>query len=344
MTNRSATHSLRAAALLLLFTFALAPGSLAQAPPFAPVEAVLGQAYSVTAASASTGSGIHPADIAGANGLVFVSCADLGLLCNDPATGALDDLAALSFGRDFNDMHLPAIQFSVRAGAAGRAGTAVAREASCNPGQANADVFETTLNGSNAQDLDGDGTACSTNTGFGLGLFEPPAADEADELDALAQDPCQAVDFDCDGIPDQSVMIVLAAGSPSLAFFGATPADILVTRAGELPEIWASGIDDLGLQSGDAIDALCAEEDGDGIFDAGDNILFSLTPGSPSLAQFGAGPGALLTASPLQVIAHAVNLGLETNDDLDALACGALVVRQEKGLKFFLPAIDNNPP
>lgn len=328
---------------LLLFAVALTPSSLAQGPSFSPPDAVQGQSFSVTTSSVSTTEGLHPADVLGANGLISISCVEMGLLCTDPDSGTSDDLAAFSFGRDFNDPYLPPIQFSVSAGAQGAANSAVAAEAGCASGQAHADVFETSLDGTNAQDLDGDGTACSTNTGLSLGLFELPDADEADELDALAQDPCQSIDFDCNGALDAPIFLVLSSGSPSLAFFGVTTADILVTRNGAFPEIWATGSADLGLLSGDAIDALCVEEDGDGIFGEDDNILFSLAPGSPSLSALSAGPATLLTSAPLQRVADASSLGLANADNVDALGCGALVVQQTDGGRYFFPIIGNNP-
>lgn len=341
MNARIAWQTVRFTATVLLLVVAMTPGSLAQAPPFSPPDAVAGESFSVAEGSPSVSNGLHPADVLGANGLVFISCADLGLLCTDPDSGAVDELAALSFGRDFNDLHLPPVQFSVSAGAQGVVGSAVADEAACSPAQAQSDVFETTLNESNSQDLDGDGVACTTNAGLALGLNEGA---NIDEVDALAQDPCQVADLDCNGTPDEPVFLVLGSGSPSLVLFGATVADILVTYDGALPEIWAAGTADLGLQNGDAIDALCVEDDGDGLFGSDDNILFSLTPNSPSLVTLNAGPGALLTSQPLQVVAQARSLGLARNDDVDALACGALVVVQSNNMKSFLPVIGNEPP
>jgi hypothetical protein len=101
---------------------------------------------------------------------------------------------------------------------------------------------------------------------------------------------------------------------------------------------------ELGLQSNDVIDALCLEENGDGFFGEGDNILFSLAPGSPSLLSLNARPGSLLSTQPLQVIANPASLGLAATDDVDAMACGLLVIKQINGVKSFLPMLGKNLP
>src|SRR5688500_14187135 len=110
MNAKRARQGVRLAAFALLLAAVLVPGTQAQAPAPSPPDAVLGEAFSVAAASASVSDGIQPADVLGVNGQVSISCVDLGLLCVDPESGAVDDLVALSFGGDFDDPHLPGLQ------------------------------------------------------------------------------------------------------------------------------------------------------------------------------------------------------------------------------------------
>jgi hypothetical protein len=166
------------------------------------------------------------------------------------------------------------------------------------------------------------------------------------------------VDRDCDGVPDDGtpVYFSLAAGSTTIAlrlpdplpglatgvdFDGVTPDDVLVTNATPGQSRFATfarGIVDIGLQAGDDLDALVLIDGGDrGELDAGDEILFSLAPGSPSLggnplvvggsAPFSAAdvfrktfsPGSMPLPGPIQVYARAADLGLVEEDDVDAL-------------------------
>jgi hypothetical protein len=304
------------AALALSLTAAQLPQPAATAatPPAEPQ----GQSFSVSRGGPLAASSVSPADILGAGGSPLISCASLGLLCDAPSGTAKDELSGLSYGWDFVFTGLPPIQFSLAAGSLGTAGTAVRVEASCAPAEAQADVFESSLGTSNIQDLDGNGVACGTNSGLGLGLAEGASADNLSNLD---RDPCQFVDLNCDGIPDQPIFFTLASSSPSLAMTGATPADILMTAGGVAPTIWAHGTADLGLRAGDTIDALCIHEDGSGIYDAGDEVLFSLAPASPTLTALKAGPADLLRPGPLTVIYPASLLGLQPTDNVDALVC-----------------------
>jgi hypothetical protein len=305
-----------ALALAGLLVAVLARPGQAQPPAFTPAARVQGQSFSIRGDSAAVGNGLHPADILGAGPIVLISCSDLGLVCFDSA-GARDDLSALSYGDDFAFAGNPPVQFGVAAGAAGRAGTAVAAEAGCSPAQAHADVFEADYGGVNFQDLDGDGAACGGNAGYGLGLTETA---QGDRVDALASDPCDTVDLDCDGLPDRAVYFTLAPGSPSLAAFGAAAADILIAGGGLFAERWATAAG-LGLAQGDVIDALCLSEDGDGVYGAGDVVVVSLTPGSPTLAALGAGAGDLIGLAPLRIEAKAAALGLADADDVTAAQC-----------------------
>ena len=298
----------------------------------APPAEVQGQSFSVGRSDALTSSGVHPADILGVGGVPLILCADLGLLCSDPTTNTVDDLTGLSYGADFSATGLPPLQFSVTGGAQGMSNTAVHGEAGCSPAQVQADVFETALDGANQQDLDGDGVACTDNAGFGLGLTEDGGADN---LDALAPDPCQFVDLDCNGVPDAPIFFTLAPDSPTLALIGATPADILIAGIEFAPLIWANGVTALGLAPGDSLDGLCLQENGNGVYDSADQLLFSLAPGSPTLTTLAASGADLLQAAPLRVRIPAAALGLAKSDNLDAIACADALALQT----LYLPLI-----
>ncbi|MBI3957980.1 MAG: hypothetical protein HY328_04145, partial [Chloroflexi bacterium] len=283
--------------------------------PAAPPAIVQGQSFSISAGSALAATGAHPADILGAGGLPLIACQSLGLICDDPETGAQDDLTALSFGWDFQSDGFAQVQYSVSAASRGLPNTAVRAEASCDPPEPGGDFFRSFLNETNAQDLDGDGTACADNSGYWLGLTEGATPDG---VDAGERDPCQYVDIECDGIPDAPVYFALAAGSPTLALVGATPADVLATGFEFVPSVYAAAAD-LGLTSGDAIDGLCLYENGNGVYDSDDQILFSLRTGSPSLVSLSGDGASILAPGPLRVVHRADNLGLLPTDEIDAL-------------------------
>ena len=297
-----------------------------------PSAGVLTESFSIKAGSYSDAVlGYSPADILTTGPSVAIPCPNLGLICIDDA-GAKDDINALAYGYDFStDPNLPPIEFSVGAGSQGAAGTAVRTEKNCATPEPQADVFETALTGTNAQDLDGDGAPCGANTGFPLGLCEMGCGATADDVDALAQDP-SLVDTDGNSVPDKLIYFTLTPSSPSLAdpaidatdpAGNAGPADILATVGGFTPYVWADGATNLGLNEagGDVISSLCIGENGNGIFDAGDQILFSLAPGSPTLGFLGASPADLLRPGPA-VSYSAAKLGLvSATDNVDALKC-----------------------
>jgi hypothetical protein len=299
---------------------------------FAPPPEVQGFSFSVADGSPLIASGVHPADILGSGGVPLIACENLGLLCIDPSSGAYDDIKALSFGWDTIPMGLPPLQFSVDASSQGMASTAVRAEASCSPSEPQADAFEASLDGTNAQDLDGDGLACGSNNGYGLGLMEGTVTDD---MDALERDPCLFVDLDCNGIPENPIYLTLAPGSPSLDMVGATPTDILMTGAEYVPIVWAEGITDLGLTQGDMIDAICIRDNDNGRYDLEDEVLFSLAPGSPTLSALSASPSAILRPGlSLPILAEGL-LGLEPTDNLDALVCS----RAFPSVAVYLPLV-----
>jgi hypothetical protein len=308
--------------LAVLLTALLLIVAAMQLPQFAATAATppaepQGQSFSVSRSSPLTSSGVNPADILGVGGSPIIGCASLGLLCDDPASSAKDELNGLSYGWDFVFLGLPPLQFSVAPGSQGAAGSAVRVEARCTPAEPQADVFQSS-GSTNIQNLDGNGVACGSNSGLGLDLAEGASSNNLSNLD---RDPCLFVDLNCDGNPEDPVFFTLAPRSPSLAMVGATPVDILVSVGGVAPTIWASGTADLGLQAGDAIDALCLREDGSGIYDSGDELLFSLAPSSPTLTAMKVSPADLLRPGPLTVIYSASMLGLQATDNVDALIC-----------------------
>ena len=198
-----------------------------------------------------------------------------------------------------------------------------------------------------------------------LGLQAPAVACSAngapeDDLDALEVSDAAVVDADMDGDPDGGgafVFFSLSATSPTIgiddpfpglctasdAFAaggdGVTPDDILISPPPGVATppyafaIYASGVQDIGLQSGDVIDALVLYDTGgpggapDGILTSGqDTALYSLTTGSPSLSPPLYGSDVLLTTfdgvfPPTAGFSH-VWLGLTSTDELNALDIG----------------------
>ncbi|MCE7988284.1 MAG: hypothetical protein DYG89_44565 [Caldilinea sp. CFX5] len=321
----------------LLLALLVVRGSLGTPIAYTPPADVQGYSYSVAQGNPATTVGLHPADILGAGSVLLIPCANLGLLCEDTTTGAVDDITALSYGNDFAPDGLPNANFSVSGGSQGVSGSAVRAEATCAPAQAQADVFAAQLDGSNNQDLDGDGAACAGNSGFALGLSE---AATGDNLDALARDPCTVVDLNCDGLPEAPIYLTLAAASPSLALIGAGAADILSASPDYGLLLWATA-SELGLGSGDRIDGLCLNENGNGRFDSGDQLLFSLATGSPTLTTLGASAADLVQAGP-KVVTPAALLGLAAGDELDAALCTAAYAAftTSAPTKLYLPYIE----
>ncbi|MFN8533387.1 MAG: hypothetical protein U0556_07550 [Dehalococcoidia bacterium] len=302
----------------------------------APPAEVQGQSFSVAPGGPLASLGVGPADILAAGGAPSIPCGSLGLICFDPSNGAADDLAGLSFGWDFIITGLPAIEFVVGPTSRGVIGSAVRAEATCSPAEPGADIFESDARGTNLQDLDGNGTPCGVNTGYSLGL-----AETGQQIDALDRDPCQYIDPNCDGLPELPVLLTLAPGSPTLILLGMGPADVLMTTRGTVPWRWASAAD-FGLDVGDAIDALCIREDGDGRFGAGDLVLFSLAPGSPALGRLSAGGADLLAPGPLRIGVSAAALGLLPSDDVVGLKCSAALSSLAGQSIYFAPSTSVN--
>ena len=310
-----------AAAALIVLAWLSPPASVSPAgsAPLAPQATPERDGVSLTVPGNDplTALGIEPADILGDGSVPLVLCTEVGLTCADAGIG--DVIEGLSFGLDFNPTGVMPIQFAVSAASRGITGTEVRAEANCTPAEPQADVFGSALDGSNAQVWDGDGVACGSNDSPPLHLAEGAASSRINALDA---DACPTVDWNCNGIPDEPILVTLAAGSPTLTETGATAADILIVNAGIEPAKWADGVIDLGLASGDKIDALCVKESGDGVYDSEDIVVFSLAPGSPSLANRAASAADLwLPGHPAVPFYKAALLGLQSSDDVTAVMC-----------------------
>ncbi|MEP7200009.1 MAG: hypothetical protein ABI874_09345, partial [Chloroflexota bacterium] len=77
-------------------------------------------------------------------------------------------------------------------------------------------------------------------------------------------------------------------------------------------------------------------ENGNGIFDGNDLILFSLARGSPTLTRLTANAADLLQPGPW-VAFYASTLGLQANDNVTAMKCGAFAIPPVNHL--YLPII-----
>ena len=288
-------------------------------------------------------SRLHPADVLGlapsaiSPGVqapyVRIPCASLGLTasgCDDGSDGTQDDVDGLSYGLDLRGGPETSVAFSVGPGAHGAPGSAVEAQHNCppaNPGfapEGDGDVFVSQADGANELLFDGNGPIGACTVGFPLGLVE--AASRRDDVDAFDGHDVSQVDTDGDGVPEQPVYFSLAVGSPSLSALGFSAGDILVTRNGDAPALFISAAQ-LGLSAGDDLDAFCLSEDGDGIYNAGDLVYYSIAPRLQGPALSNAGPAdTLAPGTPPRVVRRASDLGLTAGDDLDALECDMLVV------------------
>jgi hypothetical protein len=288
-----------------------------------------------------------------------------GLLLSAEGLGLSMDseIDAISFGRDGGEFFL----FSVDEWAVGcelglgcLADSAVYSEGVCTcefpPGsctkplpkcEASADVF-----GYNRRSgmkvvlhLDGDGSDAP-----GIGLIEPnaPRSQEGDDLDAVdlrtsSQDLGGRVYFSLEGsIVDMKSKL---KGSGSASDLGFSAADILVVDECSIgsPTVYASAAQ-LGLGSEDDIDALALRDDGDGVFDPLEDLIwFSVRRGSPIIgtpacndSSWHISEGDVLTTHEQMrkfasckfggvpaVVFTKTQLGLHPNlsDELDALDC-----------------------
>lgn len=234
----------------------------------------------------SAPNGIGPADIlqsfGGGQFTVVATAGDLGLVRGDDITGLHHGaIAALT------------LWFSVDRSSSGLADTAVRQQGN---GQA-ADVYSS---GDLAPAPAGTNRLAIPNADLGL-------ADDAN-IDAAFWFTWQ---------PERDFFFTLAPGSPSLAALHAHAADILIHRADGSLGVWKTA-SELGLLDTDVIDAFqFADAPQPGQWE----MVFSLAPGSPTLAALGASPADILAASTqgLLVRTPAWELGLAVTDNLDVI-------------------------
>lgn len=216
----------------------------------------------------------------------------------------------------------PTFLFSVDSLAVGGLGTAVAGQAALL--EAQTDVFHTFGAGLNTLYHDGDGSTPSTAGPLGLSEGPPfgtsPLGVDAYEANPPGSFPGPFVFW--------SVDTATAMGNPTYFGGGALPGDIFLSppvpgyAAG--PAIYASALT-LGLSTTDDIDALEVYDIGPsiGTLDPLDIILFSLTPGSPTVLGGLVAPGDILASSgggSFGLFAPDVSLGLAPGDNLNALS------------------------
>ncbi len=149
----------------------------------------------------------------------------------------------------------------------------------------------------NFRTVDGNGVvapACAGPAGAGTGLVEPmPGGDAMDEIDAAALGAWSA-----GGLP--TVPVYYSVDPPTAAAAGLLPGAVIVKPPGPGPIGVYTGPVALGLAVGDDIDAL-AVDDVDGLPlafapAAGDVVLFSLSPASPTVGTPNPCPGPLAGA------------------------------------------------
>ncbi len=271
-------------------------------------------------------SKLNPADLFKRATAPAIREPQLGLgAANEPDAEKPDDVDGLSYGFDFVappffDMMGRArpsiidIRFSPKDGSRGQVGSAVQSESSKSPSEAHGDEFRVTPfagigGGSNVQVLDENG---DTAPEFPLLV--------SDDVDALTEPPPSFVAGE-DGVPVGNVYFSLGKDSPSLATVSApmaslSPADILVTSGGNAPMEFIKA-EDMGLDPvEDDVDAFCLNA-------IARTVLFSLTSDSKSLAG-ASGADLFFSVQGQQSFfpwATAVNLGLLSSDDLNALKC-----------------------
>jgi len=248
-----------------------------------------------------------PADLLVPGPFVHVWRANLGL---NPAP-FVDDVDALSQGLDVVTFeHCPdIIYFSVDRQSMGVPGTPVRWQWQGNV--QGPDTFVT---------VNGNGVMWAP---VGFNALDVPAVQFGllpceDNLDAYSM---EEFDYDQDWSQDVPVFFSLDAASPSLG--GLSPADILVSQ---VPGVFGvfQPFQSMGLLADDDLDALALNTGVAGL----PRAYFSLAPGSPSLAIWGASAADVFYTAfgGASVVAYpAVSLGLLFDDNVDALETNAWV-------------------
>lgn len=324
-----------------LAVFAMAAAMSARPASIAAQSLVLDPASaSLSSISATSSDVLVPAGVPGPGPLaaptVGLSMSVLGLLPGDVVD-------ALTYGDDRG----PTVYFTVSRSSVSAAGptppNVFSQATGVAPGlqpQASGDVFVfgdpacPVPVGAHTQVVDGDGVASGPlgcHGGFGLGLTEglatplPPANDEIADFDWSYPGVGR---LSCFGISLKAGSPTLTPGTNPLLPAGGEPGDILAVCPGPptgLSVVFPAAA--LGLVSGgpgcsppacDDVDALSIDVLSIDPFP----LVFSLAPGSPSLAVIPAGPADILaglSGSPPPVAFPAATFGLGPTDDVKGL-------------------------
>ena len=262
-------------------------------------------------------------DVGGGTGPVReVTAAALGLVGNDN----IDGLST-------NTFHSPALTYQLLLSAdrasVGQAATPFNAEAANI--QAASDLWRTNFTGgSPAASMAGGGCVPwvvppphflhRNQTSYNLIQTAPAGAAVAAPLDNVDAVEMDVIDITGDNVHDVNVYFSLDAASPSLVGSGA---DIYFAPAGG-PFFLFAAPPLVGLLAGDEIDSLVIwDRGGIGAVNPGmDFVLFSLAPGSPTLAMFGLSPAMIFVSDFTGAICPFVGagqLGLVAADNVDGL-------------------------
>jgi hypothetical protein len=289
-------------------------GALGIAMLLTMVQSSEAQNFSVEFGSVDAGGGsFPPADN------ILVAPGPITVLVG--GTGGTFDVNGFSYGRHTPFEEMPAgIDFSVDAGSAGTALSAVGFESSFVPGEQNYDVYRSVLTGTNTQIHDGNGVGPG-GTVSPFGMAEPQVVpgllgtgvDGYDNRALAGPSIYWTWDFTLGAGPTVSGADILFTALPSPGY---VPSGAIYALEGALG---------LGTLGPDNIDALEVWDIGTlGVFDPGDVVLFSLDPSSPSLGLYGATPADILMVSgpgavPVIYIREGA-LGLMRGDNVTAIS------------------------
>ncbi|MCB1736429.1 MAG: PEP-CTERM sorting domain-containing protein [Gammaproteobacteria bacterium] len=239
----------------------------------------------------STGNGNNSAD---------VTAEAIGL---SGFTNAIVDVNAISSGNDARidtasaSLLRPKIFFSVDRTSTGAAGTAVAAQDAVGDVAGDVFRFEVDLTGNNTQ----------AYSAASLGLLEAAGSPlgKADNVDAIDM---------FDG-PIWNTSDLSEAVSPELYWSSAGGSDIFFSAADGVSDVYKTGITDIGLLSGDDIDALALNV-------AEGWAMFSLSRNSTSVLVYGYSAADVFVTTfdgSFSLAYSAEQLGLNASDNIDAM-------------------------
>ena len=258
-----------------------------------------------------------PADLLNPGMSVQVPKANLGLIVGD-------ELDALAGGNDAVQLN-NIVFFSVYRSSQGIAGplTPLDVNGQATLNQQAGDLFVTTTAVGMGVVPQGINMLYNNQSFYGevplISLLADNTDNPLDNLDAISFE-----EYDMNGGPatDRPTFFSLGANSPSLGG-GFSAADILISPAGSGGFNVFAPAAQMGLVTDDDLDALALLDlDQSGTVSAGDMGLFSLAPGSPTLAGLGASPADVfltLFNGTSAVRYPAASLGLLFEDNVDAL-------------------------